>query len=88
MWGTAEAADAQGDFDFSGAEILKYFFMVVGWRGEADDAAPLRAEARADDAVSFFPQAGDEEIGEGFDPHGDLLDADGLDHLQTGTEGH
>ncbi len=43
--------------------------------------------AGADDAVAFGAQAGDEQVAEGFDALGDVLDADGLEQVQRCFEG-
>jgi hypothetical protein len=56
--------------------------VVQGWGDEADDAAPLFAEAGADEAVAFLFYTGDQLVGQGFDAGGDGGDADGLDQLE------
>ena len=81
-----QSADAEGDFDLFGSEVLEDFFVVVRWGCEGDGTAPGFAEAGADNAIILGAQAGDELIAQGFDSRGDLGNADGLNEVNRSTQ--
>src|SRR5206468_1225117 len=59
----SQSSFAQRDFDLPFLpEPFYKLVVIVFWRCEADDPAPLIAAARADDVVALYDQAADQSI--------------------------